>query len=110
MSTIFEEPTIAVRNCPVEIVKHKTNGTTATLNVQLPAAGSVSGGGTDLKFTKRNVGSGGRTNVKVSLTRVGKEVLRKFRQLRIKVRVGFVPKSKKGNITSKAFATVTFRA
>jgi hypothetical protein len=26
------------------------------------------------------------------------------------VRVGFVPKSKKGNITSKAFATVTFRA
>jgi hypothetical protein len=110
MATILEEPTIAVRNCPVEVVKHKTSGSTATLNVQLPAAGTVSGGGTDLKFTKRNVGAGGRTNVKVSLTSVGKQVLRKFRQLRIKVRVGFVPKSKKGNITSKAFATVTFRA
>ncbi len=110
MATILEEPTVAVRNCPVEVVKHKTSGSTATLNVQLPAAGTVSGGGTDLKFTKRNVGAGGRTNVKVSLTSVGKEVLRKFRQLRIKVRVGFVPKSKKGNITSKAFATVTFRA
>ena len=109
-ATIFEEPVIAVRNCPVEIVKHKTSGATATLNVQLPAAGTVSGAGTDLKFTKRNVGAGGRTNVKVSLTSVGKQVLRKFRQLRIKVRVGFVPKSKKGNITSKAFATVTFRA
>ena len=109
-ATILEEPTIAVRNCPVEIVKHKTSGSTATLNVQLPAAGSVSGAGTNLKFTKRSVGAGGRTNVKVSLTSVGKEVLRKFRQLRIKVRIGFVPKSKKGNITSKAFATVTFRA
>ncbi len=109
-STILEEPTVAVRNCPVEIIKHKTKNTTATLNVQLPAAGTVSGGGTDLKFTKRNVGGGGRTNVKVSLTRTGAEVLRKFRQLRIKVRVGFVPKSKKGNVTSKAFATVTFKA
>ncbi len=109
-ATILEEPTIAVRNCPVEVVKHKTKGTTATLNVQLPAAGSVSAGGSNLKFIKRSVGAGGRTNVKVSLTSVGKEVLRKFRQLRIKVRVGFVPKSKKGNITSKAFATVTFRA
>jgi hypothetical protein len=110
LATILMSPVIAVRNCPVEVVKHSTKGTTATLNVQLPAAGSVSGGGTDLKFTKRNVGAGGRTNVKVSLTSTGKQVLRKFRQLRIKVRVGFVPKSKKGNITSKAFATVTFRA
>lgn len=109
-TTILEEPTIAVRNCPVEILKHKTRSTTATLNVQLPAAGTVSGGGTDLKFTKRSVGNGGSTNVKVSLTRTGAEVLRKFRQLRIKVRVGFVPKSKQGNISSKAFVTVTFRA
>lgn len=110
LATILSSPVVSVRNCPVEVVKHSTKGATATLNVQLPAAGSVSGGGTDLKFTKRNVGAGGRTNLKVSLTSVGKQVLRKFRQLRIKVRVGFVPKSKKGNITSKAFATVTFRA
>ncbi len=110
LATILSAPVISVRNCPVEVVKHSTRGATATLNVQLPTSGSVSGGGTDLKFTKRNVGAGGRTNVKVSLTSAGKEVLRKFRQLRIKVRVGFVPKSKKGNITSKAFATVTFRA
>jgi len=110
LSTILMSPVVSVRNCPVEVVKHSTKGATATLNVQLPAAGSLSGGGTDLKFTKRNVGAGGRTNVKVSLTSVGKQVLRKFRQLRIKVRVGYVPKSKKGNITSKAFATVTFRA
>jgi hypothetical protein len=110
LATILSSPVISVRNCSVEVVKHSTKSTTATLNVQVPAAGTISGSGSDLKFTKRNIGKGERTNVKVSLTRVGSEVLRKFRQLRIKVRVGFVPKSKKGNITSKTFATVTFRA
>jgi hypothetical protein len=108
-SLLLIQPTIAMRNCPVEIVRHSTRGATATLNVQVPAAGSVSGGGTNLRFTKRNVGAG-RTNVKVSLTPIGREVLRRFRALRIRVRVGFVPKSRNGNITSKAFATVTFRA
>lgn len=108
-ATILGEPSIAMRNCPVEVIKHSTRGGTATLNVQVPAAGSISGGGTNLKFTKRNVGAG-RTKVKVSLTAIGKQVLRRFRTLRIKVRVGFVPKTKKNNITSKAFATVTFRA
>jgi hypothetical protein len=108
-SVLIIQPTIVMRNCPVEIVKHSTRGATATLNVQVPAAGSISGGGTNLKFTKRNVGAGGRNTVKVSLTPIGREILRRFRVLRIKVRVGFVPKSKQGNITSKAFATVTFR-
>lgn len=108
-SLVLSEPTLAKRNCPVEVVKHSTRGATATLNVQVPASGSLSGGGTDLKFTKRKVGAG-RTHVKVSLTPIGKQVLRRFRRLRIKVRVGFVPSTKKNNITSKAFATVTFRA
>jgi hypothetical protein len=107
-STIFEEPTIAVRNCPVEVVKHKTSGKTATLTVQVPAAGKVSVRGTELEFVARNIGKAERTTIKVPLTRIGGEVLRKFRQLRIKLRVGFVPK--KGKLTSKAFATVTFRA
>jgi hypothetical protein len=105
---ITQSTKISVRNCPVQIVKHKTAGTTATMTVQAPAAGSISASGTDLKFNKRNLGKAERTTIKVSLTRVGREVLAKFRQLRIKVRVGFVPKKK--GATSKAFATVTFRA
>ncbi|HXB63845.1 MAG TPA: hypothetical protein VNV42_03105 [Solirubrobacteraceae bacterium] len=107
-SIILMQPVIAMRNCPVEVVKHSTKSTTATLKVQVPAAGSISGGGTNLKFTKRSVGAGGRDTVKVSLTSIGREVLRRFGTLRIKVRVGFVPKTKKNNISSKAFATVTF--
>jgi hypothetical protein len=105
---ITQNTKIAARNCPVQIVKHKTAGNTATLTVQAPAAGSISAGGTDLKFNKRNIGKAERTTIKTSLTRTGMEVLRKFRQLRIKVRVGFVPKKK--GASSKAFATVTFRA
>jgi hypothetical protein len=105
---ITQSTKITTRNCPVQIVKHKTAGTTATMTVQVPAAGSISAGGTDLKFNKRNVGKAERTTIKASLTRTGQEVLRKFRQLRIKVRVGFVPKKK--GASSKAYATVTFRA
>ena len=105
---ITQNTKISTRNCPVHIVKHKTSGTTATMTVQVPAAGSISAGGTDLKFNKRNIGKAERTTIKTSLTRVGKEVLRKFRTLRIKVRVGFVPKKK--GATSTAYATVTFRA
>jgi hypothetical protein len=105
---ITQNTKISTRNCPVQIVKHKTAGTTATMTVQVPAAGSISAGGTDLKFNKRNVGKAERTTIKASLTRVGREVLGKFRQIRIKVRVGFVPKKK--GASSKAYATVTFRA
>jgi hypothetical protein len=107
-ATILAEPTIAVRNCPVEVVKHKTSGKTATLTVQVPAAGKISLRGTELEFVTRSIGKAERTTVKVPLTRIGGEVLRRFHQLRIKIRVGFVPKT--GKLTSKAFATVTFRS
>jgi hypothetical protein len=105
---IAQNTKLSTRNCPVQIVKHKTAGTTATMTVQVPAAGSISAGGTDLRFNKHSVGKAGRTTIKVPLTRVGREVLGKFRRLRIKVRVGFVPKKK--GASSKAYATVTFRA
>ncbi len=99
---------IKVRNCPVVIVKHRTSGTRALVTVKAPAAGRVSGGGPDLRFVRRNLKGAGQTTLSVALTQTGVEVLRKFRTLRLKVRVGFVPKTK--HPTSKAFATVTFRS
>ncbi len=99
---------IKVRNCPVVIVKHRTSGTRALVTVKAPAAGRVSGGGRDLKFVTRKLKKAGQTTISVPLTRTGVEVLRKFRTLRLKLRVGFVPKTK--HPTSKAFATVTFRS
>ncbi len=106
--TITQKTKISVTNCPVQIVKHRTSGATAIVTVQAPAAGRISGSGTDLKFVSRNLGGAGKATINVPLTRVGKEVLGKFRQLRIKVRIGFVPKKK--GASSKASATVTFRA
>jgi hypothetical protein len=105
---ITQNTKISPTNCPVLIVAHRTSGNTARLTVQLPAAGRISGSGPDLQTVTRHLGNGGRTTLNVSLTRVGREVLSKFRQLRIKVRVGFVPKT--GRKTSKAYATVTYRA
>jgi hypothetical protein len=105
---ITQNTKISVRNCPVVIVSHRTSGGRALVTVKTPAAGRVSGGGTDLKFVTRNLTKAGQTTLSVPLTRTGTEVLRKFRQLRLKLRVGFVPKTK--HPTSKAFATVTFRS
>ncbi len=105
---ITQKTNISVTNCPVQIIKHRTSGITAIMTVKAPAAGRISGSGTDLKFVTRNVSKAGTSTINVPLTGMGAEVLGKFRQLRIKVRVGFVPK--KGKKTSKAYATVTFRA
>jgi hypothetical protein len=106
--TVTQKTKISVTNCPVQILKHRTSGATAIMTVQLPAAGRISGSGADLKTVKRNLGNGGKATFNVPLTGTGKEILRRFRQLRIKVRVGFVPKKK--GASSKAYATVTFRA
>jgi hypothetical protein len=105
--TIAQKTKISVSNCPVLVVKHRTSGATALITVKTPSAGRLSGSGTDLKLTTRSIGKAEQTTIKVPLTGIGREVLGKFRQLRIKVRVGFKPKT---GSTSKAFATVTFRA
>jgi hypothetical protein len=105
---ITQKTRIAVNNCPVQIVKHRTSGTRALVTVQAPAAGRISGSGTDLQFITRHVGKAGRYTISVPLTRTGAEVLSKFRHLRLRLRAGFVPKS--GRNTSKMYATVTFRA
>ncbi len=106
--TVTQKTKITPTNCPVQILKHRTSGATAIMTVQLPAAGRISGSGADLKTVARHLGNAGKETLNVPLTGTGQEILRRFRQLRIKVRVGFVPKKKGAN--SKAYATVTFRA
>jgi hypothetical protein len=99
---------ISVRNCPIVVVSHRTSGVKALITVKTPAAGRVSGSGTDLKFVTRHVGKASQVTISVPLTQTGAEVLRKFGRLTLKVRVGFVPKT--GHANSKAYATVTFRS
>jgi hypothetical protein len=105
---IRQNTKIAVRNCPVVVVSRRSAGASALITVKTPSAGRISGGGADLKFVTRKVSKASQVTISVPLTRTGAEVLRKFGQLRLRVRVGFVPKSK--HPTSKAYTTVTFRS
>jgi hypothetical protein len=99
---------LTVRNCPIVVVSQRTSGIKALVTVKTPAAGRISGSGTDLKTVTRHVGKASQTTISVPLTQTGSEVLRKFGRLKLKVRVGFVPKT--GHANSKAYATVTFRS
>jgi hypothetical protein len=105
---ITQQTKISVRNCPVVIVAHRTSGARAIVTVQAPAAGRVSGSGTDLSFVAHHLRRRGRVTFSVPLTRTGSEILRKFGSLHLRLRVGFVPKS--GHHSSKTFAKVTFRS
>jgi hypothetical protein len=105
---ITQKTKISVRNCPVLIVSHRTTGVKALVTVKTPNGGRVSGGGPDLQFTTRHIKQAGQLTLGVQLSRVGTEVLQKFGRLRLRLRVGFVSKTRHYP-SSKAFATVTFR-
>jgi hypothetical protein len=104
-TTFKQNTTIKINNCPVRIVGHKIVGDTAYITVQTYAAGRISGSGSNLATTYRKLGKAEKTaTLKVSLSRAGQ---RRGRPLRVKLRVGFVPKTKSvGN--SASTTTVTF--
>ncbi len=97
--------TIKVTNCPVRIAGKKTIGNTAYLTVQTSSPGRISGKGSNVATVFRKLSKAQKSaSLKVSLSSAGR---RKGRPLRVKIRVGFVPK-KKGAPTSVAYTTVTF--
>jgi hypothetical protein len=106
-ATIKQNTKIAVSGCAVKIVKHSTKGTTAVITVQAPAAGRVSGTGSNLKTTYRFTTKPQKITLKVPLTSRGARTLSSTGRLKIKLRVGFIPKQK--GPSSSARVTVTFR-
>jgi hypothetical protein len=101
-----QNTTIKITNCPVRVVGQKVVGTTAYITVQTFSAGRISGKGSNLGTVFRGLSKAARTaTLKVSLTRAGRG---RGRPLRVKLRVGFVPK-KKGTPSSVTYTTVTFR-
>jgi hypothetical protein len=99
---------ISVSNCPVRILGQRVAGHTAILTVQTPAAGRVSGSGSGLRTSKRTLSkAAGKATVKVTLSNQGLRTLARRGSLKVRLRVGFIPKTK--HPTSKAFVTVTFR-
>ncbi len=105
-SQIKQNTIISVAGCGVRIVGHKVVGHTAFITVQTFSAGRISGGGSGLKTVYRRLSHASkRTSIKVPLSGAG---LRRHKPLKVKLRVGFLPK-KKGERASASFVTVTFR-
>jgi hypothetical protein len=105
-AVIKQNTKVAVANCPVVVTAHKVSGSTAVLTVKPPAAGRISGSGANLKTVAIHVKSASKATLRVPLSSAGVNTLRRTGHLKVKVRVGFIPK-KKGQ-SSKAFVTVSF--
>jgi hypothetical protein len=103
---VKQSTTISVSGCPVRIVRHKVVGNTVVLTVQTYAPGRLSGKGNHLSSVSRSLKQAQKTvTLKVPLARAER---RHKRPLKVRVRVGFVPKSK-GEPSSIAYVTVRFK-
>ncbi len=102
---IKQNTKIVVNGCPVRIAGKKTIGNTAYITVQTYSAGRISGSGSNLKTVYRHLGKAEKTaTLKVPLSNAG---LRRGRPLKVKLRIGFVPKTK-SNGNSASTTTVVF--
>jgi hypothetical protein len=98
---IKQNTVISVSGCPVTILSHRVSGNRAIVTVRAPAAGRVSGGGTNLKTVYRHPGKAQNLTLEVPLSGGA------GRPLAVRVRVGFIPKAK--GSSSVAFTTVVFK-
>ncbi|MGA7704832.1 MAG: hypothetical protein WB998_08050 [Solirubrobacteraceae bacterium] len=96
-----QNTSIMVQNCPVTVVSSHTKGNKAVVTVKVPSAGRVSGGGSKLKTVYKHPGKAKKVTVEVPVKSSG-------RPLTVRVRIGFIPKSKKEK-TSTAYANVRFK-
>ncbi len=97
---------ISVSGCPVAILSHRVSGHRAIITVKAPAAGRVSGGGSKLKTVYKRPGKAQKVTLEVPLSSAGLRALARG-PLVVRVRVGFIPKTKeKGSV---AYATVVFK-
>jgi hypothetical protein len=106
-AVVKQNTKVTVTGCPVAIVSHKVKGHNAEVTVKAPAAGRVSGSGKNLKTIYKYVSAGGSVKIKVPLSKGGLAKVRKGQTLKIRLRVGFLPKVKGAH--SIAYATVIFR-
>jgi len=82
---IKQNTKISVSGCPVTVVSSHARGNKAIVTVRAPAAGRVSGGGSNLKTVYRRPGKAQNVTLEVPLTTT-------HRPLAVRVRVGFIPK------------------
>jgi hypothetical protein len=103
-STIKQNTRIAVKGCPVRILRHRVSGNAAFITVQTFAAGRVSGRGESLAFVYHHVRRASTFTVKVPLSRRGQGRGKPFST---RLRIGFLPSNRRER-ASAAFVTVRF--
>jgi len=102
---VTQKTKITVTGCGVRIAGKKVVGNTAYITVQTYSAGRISGSGSNLKTVYRHLNKAEKTaTLMVPLSNGG---LRKGKPLKVKLRVGFVPKTK-SNGNSASTTTVVF--
>jgi hypothetical protein len=81
-----------------------TKGTTATLAVTVPNAGTISASGKDLKAASATATAAGTVNLKLKLTNAGSKALKKAKghKLKLKVKITFLPTGGSAASTSKS--------
>ncbi len=101
---ITQKTRLAVTSCPVQIVSHRIVGHKLVLKVKTFAAGRISIKGKYLKTLHKKLAKATTTTINVPLSRKGLAALARHRKLAIKVRVGFVPKTKTEAVSSASVA------
>ena len=114
-------PVIKVTGCPVvssiklvrvPVLRHAYKQGVLKLSVKAPAAGrlSVSGSGTSLhKVVYDHVSKASTVTLSAKLSRIGLARLRKHHQLKLILRVGFLPTSHQLS-TAKTYVTINLRS
>jgi hypothetical protein len=105
--TVRQSTRIVVTGCGVRIVRHRVKGHRLLLTVQAYSAGRISVKGKGLRTTYHRVGGATTTTIVVPLSRGGTRMVGR-RRLKVRVRVGFLPKVRIEG-ASASFATVTFK-
>jgi hypothetical protein len=97
---IKQNTKISVSSCPVTVLGSHVRAGKAVVTVKVPAAGRVSGGGPNLKTVYKHPGKAKKVTLEVPLTTSARPIV-------VKVRIGFLPKSK--GPSSVAHALVSFK-
>ncbi|HEY3959646.1 MAG TPA: hypothetical protein VGL68_03950 [Solirubrobacteraceae bacterium] len=105
---IKQNTRISVSSCPVRIVSHRVRGHVLILTVRSFAAGRISVKGSDLHVVYKRLAKASTVTIKIPLSRGGLRTLHRRHRLKLRVRVGFVPKTR-GESKSSAAVTVRFR-
>jgi len=102
---LVQKTKLSVTSCPVQIVSHKVVGHKLVVKVKTFAAGRLSLKGKNLKAPRYKTLAKAKTaTFTIPLSRKGLAALAKHRKLKIKVRVGFVPKTKTEGVSSASVA------